>query len=366
MQQKIKILHVQLLPLLSGVQRVSLNEITHLENEFDYSLVCSNEGPLTEVLSAKGIPCYSIPQFCRELSASKDLKSLINLFKLIRAKNFDVVHTHSSKTGVLGRIAAKFAGVPKVIHTVHGYAFPAATSKKSYYLYFFMEWLAKYFTDELIVLNEKDRAIAIEKLGYTPKRVHIIPNGVDTDKFVPALSIRAAEQINIIMVGRLWPQKDPKTLFLAVKKLLDENINITVTYVGDGELMEELNTLAANYSGKIIFLGWKDNIAEILPQHNLFVLPSLWEGMPLAILEAMSCGLPCLVTNIPGNNDLVKDGYNGFLFEVADHEKLSLLIKKYCQNPDVLLQHAENARSYVQKHYTLEARNKAVSKIYRG
>jgi len=366
MQQKLKILHVQLLPLLSGVQRVSLNEIAHLKSDFDYSLVCASEGPLTEALTAINIPCYSIPQFCRELSVSKDLSALSALFKLMRQKKFDVVHTHSSKTGVLGRIAAKCAGVPKVIHTVHGFAFPAATSKKSYYLYFFLEWFAKFFTDELIVLNEKDREIAINKLGYAKKLVHIIANGVDVDKFVPNIIGRSPEKIKIIMVGRLWPQKDPKTLFNAIKRLLDDNINVSVTYVGDGELMHELKGLAQGYTENISFLGWKDNISELLPQHNLFVLPSLWEGMPLAILEAMSCGLPCLVTNIPGNNDLVKDGYNGFLFEVADHEKLSFLIKKYYQNPDMLLQHAENARTFVQENFTLDARNDAVSKIYKS
>lgn len=366
MQQRIKILHVQLLPLLSGVQRVSLNEIMHLKRDFDYSLVCANEGPLTDALNEINVPCYTIPEFCREISIVRDLKALLALFKLIRKEDFDVIHTHSSKTGVLGRIAAKFAGVRKVIHTVHGYAFPAATSKKTYFLYLFLEWFAKFFTDELIVLNEGDKNIAINRLGYSAEKVHIIPNGVDTDKFVPNMTAKSSKKIKLIMVGRLWPQKDPKTLFRAIKKLLDENVCVSVTYVGDGELMHELKNLASNYSENINFLGWKDNIAELLPQHNIFVLPSLWEGMPLAILEAMSCGLPCLVTNIPGNNDLVKNGYNGFLFEVADDEKLAFLIKQYYQYPDMLSQHAENARIYVQNHFTLNARNDSVSKVYKS
>ncbi|HCL5273008.1 TPA: glycosyltransferase family 4 protein [Salmonella enterica] len=366
MQQKLKILHVQLLPLLSGVQRVSLNEIIHLKNTFDYSLVCADEGALTEALKALDIPCYTIPDFCRKLSLLQDLLALCKLYRLIRAKRFDIVHTHSSKTGVIGRVAAKFAGVPKIIHTVHGYAFPGATSKLSYYFYFFIEWFAKFFTDELIVLNEKDNYIAINKLGYAHKKVHIIPNGIDVNKFVPAVesSIKAKDEIKIIMVGRLWPQKDPETVFFAIKYLLDKKINVSISYVGDGELMPKLKELAANYTANIKFLGWQDNIAELLPQHDLFVLPSLWEGMPLAVLEAMSCGLPCLVTNIPGNNDLVKNGYNGFLFEAGDSVKLSLLIRDYYHNPDLLKQHSENAREYVRKYFTLDARNNAVREIY--
>lgn len=366
MQQKLKILHVQLLPLLSGVQRVSLNEIEHQRNVFDYSLVCSHEGPLTELLKTINIPCYTIPHFCRELSARKDLNAFWELYKLLRQKKFDVVHTHSSKTGVIGRIAAKFARVPKVIHTVHGFAFPAATSKKSFYLYFFMEWFAKFFTDELIVLNKCDQDIAVNKLGYAKKNVHIIPNGVDINKFLPNLIPKPNPPIKIIMVGRLWPQKDPKTLFRAVKMLLEKNIDVTVTFVGDGELMHELNKLAENYPKNIIFLGWKDNISELLPQQSVFVLPSLWEGMPLAILEAMSCGLPCVVTNIPGNNDLVRDGYNGFLFEIADHEKLAFLLENYYNNPELLSEHSRNARAFVKEHFTLDARNDAVSKIYKS
>lgn len=365
MHHKLKILHVQLLPLLSGVQRVSLNEISQLHNNFDYSLVCANKGPLTDALTKFNIPCFTIPQFCREIS-SKDFLALLRLYKLISANRFDIVHTHSSKTGVIGRIAAKLARVPKVIHTVHGYAFPAALSKKSYYLYFFMEWFAKFFTDELIVLNEKDRQIAIKKLKYEEKKVHIIPNGVDTDKFLPAITSHSDKIIKIIMVGRLWPQKDPKTLFYAVKNLIDEKINISVTFVGDGELMPELKQLTTKYTDKIHFVGWRDNIHELLPEHDLFILPSLWEGMPLAILEAMSCGLPCIVTNIPGNNSLVKNEYNGFLFEKGDIASLTQLIKIYYQEPELLKKHSKNAREYVQDNFTLIARNDAVSKIYFG
>lgn len=364
MQHKLKVLHVQLLPLLSGVQRVSLDEIGQMNNDFEYSLVCATEGPLTTELNKMNIPCFFIPRFCRQLSLSKDFLALFSLYKLIHAKKFDIVHTHSSKTGVLGRIAAKLGGVSKVIHTVHGYAFPAATSKKSYYVFFFMEWLAKFFTDKLIVLNEQDKKIAINKLGYASEKVHVIPNGVNIHKFTPCISSSGNESLKVIMVGRLWPQKDPRTLLLAAKDLLESGVDISISFVGDGELMEELRTLTANHHDKIKFLGWQSNIAEILPQHDLFVLPSLWEGMPLAILEAMSCGLPCLVTNIPGNNDLVKDGYNGYLFEKGDSLALSNLIKAYCLNNDLLRQHSKNARKYVEENYTLKKRNDAVAKLY--
>jgi len=362
--KKLKVLHVQLLPLLSGVQRVSLNEIQNLSSKFDYSLVCAENGPLTELLSKNNIPCFNIPPFCRDISFSRDLSALTKLYRLIKRERFDIVHTHSSKTGVLGRIAAKIARVPKVIHTVHGYAFPAATSKKSYYLYFFMEWFAKFFTDILVVLNEDDRKIAVDKLGYAPEKVHIIPNGVDIQKFSPENKMAVTGMLRIIMVGRLWPQKDPRTLLLAVKELLSKGVNVTVSFVGDGELMSQLTHLAADEKERINFLGWKDDIDKILPDYDVFVLPSLWEGMPLAILEAMSSGLPCLVTNIPGNKDLVKDGFNGYLFETGDYKKLAELIYNYSQDSDLLLHHSVNSRKYIEDNFTLNIRNGRIAKLY--
>ncbi|EIJ9081490.1 glycosyltransferase family 4 protein [Citrobacter freundii] len=364
MAKKLKVLHVQLLPLLSGVQRVTLNEITALSNEFNYSLVCSTNGPLTQALSDYKVNIFYVNELCREISAIKDFRAIIKLYKLIKKEKYDVVHTHSSKTGVLGRLAAKLAGVTQVIHTVHGFSFPAASSKKQYAVYFSMEWIAKFFTDNLIVLNKDDYDIAINKLRYSPAKVHLIANGIDVTKFVPVTKKRISNKLKVIMVGRLSEQKDPHTLLKAMKEVMKVNSNVTLTYVGDGELRAQLEQESFDFKENIFFHGWSNDIAKLLSEHDLFVLPSLWEGMPLAILEALSCGLPCIVSDIPGNKNLVVNGYNGRLFEPKNHIQLAEIIKLYANEYDDYHRQSVNAREFVVDNYTLERRNKMVKYLY--
>ena len=363
-----KVLHIQLLPLLSGVQRVSLNEIHELNrdhpNEFEFSLVCNSEGPLTDELKKEGVSYFILPDLKRNISPVSDLKALYKLYALMKKNKFDIVHTHSSKTGCLGRIAAKLAGVPKVLHTVHGFSFPAAQNKISKLVFYTMEWIAKFATDELIVLNKYDYEIAVNQLKFKEKIVNIIPNGVDVNKFSPSQA--KSDSFKVIMVGRLWEQKNPKCLLLAAKLLLDKYKNIKVDFIGDGELRESLESYikSNNLSDNVNILGWSNNVEEMLPHYDLFVLPSLWEGLPLAILEAQACGLPTIVSDIPGNSDLVIDGVNGFLFEKNNDVELSEKIERTYLNSDLCLSLSNAARSHVCTNYSSQIRNDKILNLY--
>lgn len=359
-----KILHIQLLPLLSGVQRVSLSEVLNLKDEYRYYFVCSKEGDLTEELKINDVLVEIIPELKRNISPKNDLIALMKLIKYIKKERFDIVHTHSSKTGVLGRIAAKIAGVGKVIHTVHGFSFPAAKTFLQKSIYFVMEYVAKFFTDYLIVLNETDRNIAIKKLHYNESKVKLIPNGVDIEAFSPARGRGGNAILKVVMVGRLSEQKDPLTFIRAAVEILKTNNNVQFYLIGDGELRIELEERAKEYADNIVFLGWKKSINEILNDFDVFVLPSLWEGMPLAILESLSCGLACIVTDIPGNADLVFHGYNGFLFDKRNDSLLSQLIMLYVNDRSLLLEHSRNSRLEAVTKYSLSKRCEEIKKIY--
>lgn len=131
--KKIKIVHVQLLPLLSGVQRVSLQEFLLLNSDrYEKILICKEPGDLTKESEKVGVKCFYVPSLVRNISPFKDFKSFINLLSLFKYIKADIVHTHSAKTGVLGRIAAKLAGVPIVIHTVHGFSFESTVMLPTY------------------------------------------------------------------------------------------------------------------------------------------------------------------------------------------------------------------------------------------
>jgi len=364
----IKVLHVQLLPLLSGVQRVSLNEIIEVDKDYpmlcEFSLVCSSEGPLTAEMNKNNVDVFTIPELKRAISPWNDIKALFKLYKLIKNSKFDVVHTHSSKTGLLGRIAAKLAGTPIVVHTVHGFSFPSAKNIISKLTFYLMEWFAKFFTSHLIVLNKTDFDISVDQLRYCKKKVHIIPNGVNITKFQP--SEKKQDTFRVVMLGRLWEQKNPMCLVRAAALLVTKYPNIEIDFIGDGELRNEIDCFLEDNSlmDNVKVLGWSDNVECLLGNYDLFVLPSLWEGMPLAILEAQACGLPTIVSDIPGNSDLVMDGLNGFLFEKNNHIALSNLIEKVYLDPVLCKKLSLYSREHVSDNYSCDIRNNKVINLY--
>lgn len=373
-----KIAHIQLLPLLSGAQRVSLDELQRLPHDkFDKYLICCQAGPLTIEAEKQGIKCIIIESLTRNISPFKDLKALFHLIRVIKTHQFDIVHTHSSKTGVLGRLAGFISKTPLVIHTIHGFSFPAAKNKIQYLIYYIMERIGTMCGDKLICLHDTDRNIAIKKLKAAPEDIYIIPNGVDVKKYTPPseknkkfyrelLNI-SNKDIVIGMTGRLWLQKNPIFLLRNMLPLLIKDKNIKILFVGDGELKNELEKLIETYhlKSQVYLLGWRNEIEKILQAIDIFALPSRWEGMPLAILEAQSSGLPCIVSNIPGNNSLVFNNIDGFLFDLeADSEEFKIKVKELIYNEEKRNKFGMKSREKIELHYSIDQRVKKIEVIY--
>lgn len=374
-----KIAHIQLLPILSGVQRVTLEELQRLDKEhFELHLVCKEKGPLTQAATKLGTSVHTIPSLTRNISILHDLKAFWELYVLFKREKFDIVHTHSSKTGVLGRLAARIAGVPQIVHTVHGYAFPAAKSTRSRWLYIMLEKLGGMCSDHLVCLHDQDRDIAIDKLNISKDRIKVIPNGVDTEFFRPPSSkekdeIRkkleiSKESIVVGMVGRLWEQKNPQLLLEASIKLIKDSKQHCIIFVGDGELYEEMlsEVKKLGLDNNIRFLGWREDTNIILRCFDVFSLPSKWEGMPLAILEASSSGLPSVVSDIPGNNHLIKHNVNGVLFDSEDVVSLYKQLSYISSNVECRLRMGHEARKIIEEKYCIEHRVRAMTLIYLG
>ncbi len=372
----IKIAHLQLLPLLSGVQRVTLQELTSLAPDtYRRTLICQTTGPLTKLAVKEGIRCETVPTLTRPISPWNDLRSLLRLWRLMRSEKFDIVHTHSSKTGVLGRLAARCAGTEVIAHTVHGFAFPAEKSRWKRKLYAWMEYVGGKCCDVVICLNSNDLRIA-ENLGISRRKLKLLPNGVDLSLFAPISSsqrdaLRArlnlpSDQPIAVMVGRLWPQKAPLTFVRAAIDLVAKHDEAHFVLVGDGELRPEVEAAIdeAGAGDRIHLLGWRDDVAELLPAFDVFVLPSLWEGMPLAILEALACGLPAIVSDIPGNRDLVNDREDGLTFPTGDvkalAEHLQTLLFDNCRRQQM----GSAARRKVEVSFNLSTRIEKLLEVY--
>lgn len=377
--RRIRIAHLQLLPLLSGVQKVTLDELTRIDRcRFEPFVICKEPGPFTEALEKAGIPCHFVPELVREISPVQDLRALGCLARLFREQGFDIVHTHSSKTGILGRLAGRMAGVPVVMHTVHGYAFPAARNALQSAFYLTMEWIGTRVTDALVLLKQDDLDLARQRLQTPARKLHLVPNGVDVQRYAPLTEdertrLRKEQlgigehEVAIGMVGRLWRQKNPECFVRAAIRLLrDGHDTARFFLIGDGELREPLEQQVRDHGldQAIRFLGWRDDVEKLLGAMDVFVLPSRWEGMPLAILEAMACTRPVVVSDIPGNRDLVLAGGDGFTF--ADEDDADLAAKLTPLVADANLRHmlGTAGREKVIQSYNLADRMKRMEQLY--
>lgn len=377
---KIKILHIQLFPILSGVQNVTLNEFRYLISRGeDIYLICKEPGPLSIETEKLGGTVFYCRDLVREVSFFKDFRALFRLCFILKRLRPDVVHTHSSKTGILGRVASKLVGIRTIIHTVHGYSFPMARTKLHFCLYLFLEFISSRLCDAVIVLNHDDYLRTTLKLKLPTRKVFLVPNGVDVHRFSSlesstVVGIRnryfgtSSTKVLVTMVGRLWPQKNPLLLLHAAALLLSVGIDdFIIAIVGDGELRNscenfiELNNLTSH----VHLMGWVDDVPEILASSDIFVLPSKWEGMPLAILEAMSTGLPILASDIPGNSDLVSNGVDGYLFKDGDKFGLAFYLSLLIADDGIRNYLGQNARRKVLNDYQLEIRNTRVLDIYK-
>ncbi|QDT03518.1 Alpha-D-kanosaminyltransferase [Rubripirellula lacrimiformis] len=376
---KIKILHVQLFPMLSGVQRVTLEELRRLDpNIYDRHLLTCEPGPLTDAAQQMGVTCHSESRLIRSLSPLNDYKAYCGLRDLMRKHRFDIVHTHSSKTGVLGRLAAAAAGVPHVVHTVHGFAFPAARRAAVRRFYQWCERRCGKVTDALVCLNPNDRQIAIDDLGIDPRRVHLIPNGVDTTQFKPHSDADLRHRLRretlpgdaglpvVMMVGRLWNQKNPLAFVQAAIEILGRGVRAEFYLVGEGDLRPRLEQeiAAAGCGDRIHLLGWRDDVAALLPLADVMVLPSLWEGMPLVLLESQSSAVPVVASNIPGNRECVNDGVDGYLVPPRDIVELAQRIGELIQDDELRRRMGATAREKVIAQFDIRQRFATMTDIY--
>ncbi|WP_275554906.1 glycosyltransferase family 4 protein [Mixta sp. Marseille-Q2659] len=341
-----KIVHVQVIPKLSGVQRVSLDILSHLDKEYQKFIIFGGGYTIEEALlkecEKNNIKIIIVNSLRREICLT-DLKAFYDLYKIFRKEKFDIIHTNSTKPGIVARIAAKAAGCKKIVHTVHGIAFHKHQKIFFRIFYFLIEAFSCLFSDYLITVNKF-------YLKYYPhiRQKKAVHNSINFSGLHPC-NKEINEVICFGFMSRLDVQKDPLTLCKAVRFALNNNFfkekNIKIIIGGDGELKKEcLDYVQKNNMDNIFeFVGWVTDKDNFYNRIDVFCLPSIYEAFGLVLLEAAFFSKPSIASNVEGIPEIIKDSYNGLLFNPTDYEGLAYCLKKYIDNKTLIKEHGENS-----------------------
>lgn len=336
--EKIRVLHVITRLIVGGAQENTLLTVTHLDRtRYDVTLASGPttgpEGSLEDRIPGD-IAFQRIPELVRQPDPVKDVLSLWRLVRLMRKGRFHIVHTHTTKAGLLGRIAARLAQIPVVIHTPHGHAFhDYLGTAGSTTLQAAERWLTRW-TDQIICLTEAERRDYLRFRIGPPERFAVIHSGVDVERFrrgFPEGPARRqvlglpADGPLIGCVARLVPVKGVHVLLEAVPRIRAAMPGATVVFVGDGPLRAQLERRSASLglNGAAAFLGLRQDIAEIISLFDVVVVPSLNEGMGRVVIEAQASGRPVVASRVSGIQDLITHGQTGLLVPPADAEALA-------------------------------------------
>ncbi len=294
---------------------------------------------------AKGVRVLTIPELIRRLHVFNDAKSFFSLLRIFRRERPHIVHTHTSKAGILGRWAAFFSGVPVIVHTPHGHVFWGYFSRPLSFFFRLLEKATAAVTDRIIALTDQEKTDHAEAGVAPDNKFSVVHSGVALEPFtdfhgdIPTLKEkhllpRGATVVGTI--GRLAPVKGHRYLMDAMEKVVKGRPDVYLVLTGDGDLLGELKTQAGRLgvADRVRFTGWLPDVAEILSLFDVFVFPSLNEGMGKVLVEAMAMGKPVIATRVGGIVDLVTHGKNGLLVPPADAGALAEAIESLLSNPD--------------------------------
>jgi len=371
---KINLLFVITKLELGGAQKQLLSLIRHLDKDrFNLFLFTSSQGLLLkEAQTIIGLSLYKSKYLERAINPLKDLLSLFEIISFIRKNHIEILHTHSSKAGILGRVAARLAKVEIIIHTVHGWSFNDYQPRAQRLFCIWLERLSARFSNKLIVVSYYDRQKGLDNRIGKENKYSLIRYGVDYTEFnIKEQNIREELGINtndlvVGMIACFKPQKSPQK-FIRLAFLIGQSIpNVKFILVGDGALRNRIERLInkLNLRNKIILTGWRNDIPRILSAIDAFVLTSLWEGLPIAVLEAAASSVPAVVTHTGGIAEAVIDGKTGFLIPPQNPNLMSERLAFLLKDKNLRRQMGENARNNLGLDFALGNMVKNTQDLY--
>ncbi|MBN2280603.1 MAG: glycosyltransferase family 4 protein [Candidatus Marinimicrobia bacterium] len=298
----------------------------------------------------------------RNIHPLKDLSALFQLVQFLRKESPEILHTHTSKAGFLGRLAGKIVGIPKIYHSPHGHIFYGYYSRLITGIFILMEKFAALFTTKILNLTETGRQDHIKKKIAPPEKFIVSSCGVDLEKFQTEPQIWfPKDKITLLWIGRFVPVKNPAMVVTVAKLLPSDRYQFIM--VGDGELFSEIQKLSQDAAIEIQFPGYCENVAPYVKQSDFLIITSLNEGFGRVIVEAMAAGLPVIATHVGGIPEIIHSNRNGFLVAPTDAASMANCIVQLSRDRKKYIE-ISRINSLEAKKYSMENYVKNLLQIY--
>jgi len=359
MTEKIKIVYIINSFALGGAEKLLLDLCRQLDRQKFEPYVCTAVagGPMAEDFEALGLP---VKIFIKK--SKLGLGVIWQLVKFLKEVKPQIVHTHLFGGDTWGRIAAILAGVPIIISTEHNINLDESWLKK------LIKFKLAIFTKKIIAVSQSVKNYSVKKEKINPKKIAVIYNGIDLHKFSfrGYQSIDLHNKISAVTIARLEPQKGHYYLIDAMPLIIKKYPNFILNIVGAGNLENELKNQAKDLGlqDHVVFWGRRTDPENILPAMALFILPSIWEGLGIAILEAQAVGVPVLASKVGGIMEIIESGKTGLLFAPKNSEAIFQSIEKLLSDSDLQQKIVKNAHEQVKEKFSLENMVQAYEDLY--
>lgn len=322
-----------------------------------------SEGSMLHLARKRGVAPLVLPALGREIDPRSDLRCVYQLWRLMRRLRPQIVHTHTAKAGTVGRVAARLAGVPIVVHTFHGHVFHGYFGPIATRTFLSIERGLGRLTDRTLAVSESQRR-ELARYGVAPwEQIEVMPLGLELERFTHCEARRGELRAELGLpsdaplvgiVARLVPIKDHDTFLRACRRVADRLPAARFLVVGDGERRGEIEALAGTLGlgDRTLFLGWRHDLDRLYADVDVVALTSRNEGLPVAVIEAMASARPVVATRVGGVPDLVRDGATGLLAPPGDTGAIANALLRLLEDSHLAARMGQAGREAAYPRYT--------------
>lgn len=326
-------------------------------------ILVGGQGVVNLRASELGLDISSLKHLIRKVSLIKDFKAYFEIKAAIKNFQPDLVHLHSSKAGVIGRLAASSLNI-SCVFTAHGWAFTEGVSSKKRWLYRIVERFMSNYSSRIITVSDYDYQLALDNQVADSFLITTVHNGVPDYSENNLKDDSVEGVVKLIMVARFDAPKNQTFLINALAKL--KGLDFEIRFVGGGAQLKGAKALARTLgvNEKVFFLGERNDVSNLLHESDIFLLLSNWEGLPLTILEAMSHSLPIIASDVGGISEIIEDSKQGYLIVSQDKDKLVSSIRNLVESSELRFKIGHQARLKYEKEFTLEKMIDKTESVY--